>query len=502
AVAARSSAVRLFVERASAAVPGFALDSGNAAAVSAVVRRLDGIPLALELVAPRLRGLSADRLVERLDDRFTLPSAGGRGRPARQRTLQAMIDWSWEPLTEDERTVLRRLAAHPDGCAASAAEAVCADPGLPGPRVLDVVARLVDRSLVVREGERFRLLESVAAYCAERLAEAGELAMVCARAMEYYLGLAERADAELRGPGQCHWLERLDAETVNLRRVLDTALQTADAEAALRLVNAMAWYWFLRGRLAEARRSLHAALALDGGPPDARAAARGWLTGVELRIRPVGEVEPLTGVEDPALRARLLGFVGSGLYSAGRHAEGERLIAQSLAGSRANGDVWGEAAALAERAGHALAGDRPEAARADAERAAARFRSLGDAWGTLRATRPLALLADLDGDHTTALRLHRETLRVAEDLALWTEVADTLTWLGRTTLRTGDLREAERLYERALCVSSERSYTPGEIRAEIGLSRTARRRGDVTTAETHLCRALSKSRTLSTAEHP
>ncbi|MFC7562990.1 BTAD domain-containing putative transcriptional regulator [Actinomadura namibiensis] len=248
AAVARSSAVELFVERAAAAVPGFALDADNAPAVSAICRRLDGIPLALELVAPRLRTLSPEQLAACLDDRFTLPEVHARGLPARQRTLRRMLDWSWELLTADERTVLRRLAVHADGCTLASAEAVCAGPDLPAGRVPDLLARLVDRSLVVREAGRFRLLESVAAYGAERLAEAGEEAAVRAAFVRCYTALAEDADDRLRGPDQRHRLEHLDAETVNLRRALDLAVAGHDAGHALRLVNALAWYWFLRGR--------------------------------------------------------------------------------------------------------------------------------------------------------------------------------------------------------------------------------------------------------------
>ncbi|WP_283135081.1 BTAD domain-containing putative transcriptional regulator [Rhizohabitans arisaemae] len=333
--AARSSAVRLFVERSVAAVPGFVLDASNASAVSAICRRLDGIPLALELVAPRLRVLSPDRLLERLDDRFNLPSGRVRGRPERQRTLQAMIDWSWELLRDDERTVLRRLAVHADGCTLEAAEAVCADDDLPARNVLGLAARLVDRSLVVREGERFRLLESVAAYCVERLVDAGELDTVRTRFTRYHTGLAERADSKLRGPEQRRWLSRMDAETVNLRRALDIMVHGGETEPALRLVNAMAWYWMLRGKLTEARRSLRAALSLQGGRPEARAVARAWLAGVELRTQPVDEYgEPpaalLNGVDDPGLRARLLWFLGSAPHGAGHRSEGRRMVEESL----------------------------------------------------------------------------------------------------------------------------------------------------------------------------
>ncbi len=274
ALGSRSSAVDLFVERAAAAVPGFTLDADNTAAVAAICRQLDGIPLALELVAPRLRTLSPAELAECLADRFTLPAVRGRGLPARQQTLRAMLDWSWELLTPSERTVLRRLAVHADGATLESVEAVCGDSSV------DVLSRLVDRSLVVRDAGRFRLLESVAAYCAERLAEAGELDTIRDRFVRCYTELAEHADGRLRGPDQPEYLARLDAETVNLRRALDLAA----GDHALRLVNALGWYWFLRGRFTEARRSLQAALATDTRTsPALRSVAQAWLAEFELR---------------------------------------------------------------------------------------------------------------------------------------------------------------------------------------------------------------------------
>ncbi|MFD5556695.1 BTAD domain-containing putative transcriptional regulator [Streptomyces sp. NPDC127068] len=491
---ARSSAVELFVERAAAAAPGFVLDADNAAAVSAICRRLDGIPLALELVASRLRTLSPDELAASLDGRLAPPEVRARGLPARQQTLRAMLDWSWHLLTADERTVLRRLAVHADGWTLPTAEAVCADRDLPADRVFDLLSRLVDRSLVVREAGRFRLLESVAAYCAERLAEAGETAAVRARFVRCYAELAERQDERLRGPEQRRVLEFLDAETINLRRALDLATAEGATGHALRLVNAMTWYWFLRGRLTEARRSLQAALAISGESAGAaRLTARAWLTGMELRASstdassvPAG-ADPTAGLDDPVLRARLQWFVGTGLSGHGRRDEGLRLVEASLVGARAARDRWGEAAALVE-----LAGRAPARGGSHAELGAALFHEVGDRWGQLRATRSLALVAESDGDRARTERLHREGLRVAEELGLWTEVVEALTWLGRTALAGGHARRATELYGRALSVSTERAYGRGEVRAEIGLGLAARLRGDPAAARHHMVRAVAK----------
>ncbi|MET8829851.1 BTAD domain-containing putative transcriptional regulator [Streptomyces sp. NPDC004610] len=476
--AARSSAVELFVQRASAAVPGFVLDDGNAAAVSAICRRLDGIPLALELVAPRLRTLSPDELARGLESRFP-PEVRMRGLPARQRTLRSMLDWSWQLLGPDERAVLRRLTVHADGCTLTSAEAVCAGPDLPAERISDVLSRLVDRSLVVRAAGRFRLLESVAAYGAERLTEAGETTTVQTRFVRCHIELAERQNEVLRGPDQRSCLERLDAETNNLRRALDLAVTGRTGGQALRLVNAMAWYWFLRGRLTEARRSLLSALAIDAEAASthstARLTARTWLTGIELRTAaPTGTAplppgaDPTVGIGDPVLRARLGWFIGGGWAAHGHHDAAHRLLTASLAGAREAGDRWGEAAALVE-----LVALDPARGASRAELGAALFQQIGDRWGQLRATRALALVAERDGDPERAERLHREGLLVAEELGLWTEAVETLLRLGDSALRRGHARQATDLFQRARSLAAERAYSRGEIDAGLGLERAA-----------------------------
>ncbi|MEU8959535.1 BTAD domain-containing putative transcriptional regulator [Streptomyces sp. NPDC048518] len=270
-----ADAVALFTARAAAAAPGFGIgygdgdgDAADEAAVAEICRRLDGIPLALELAATRVRALGVRELADRLGDRFRLlSSAGRRGAPARQQTLRAMIDWSWELLTAPERIVLRRLAVHRDGCTLEAAEAVCAGDGVEREEVLDLVTRLVDRSLVVMapgpEGTapRYRLLESVAAYAMERLREVGDLDGVRRRHLRHYLDLAERAEPRLRDGGQSVWLRRLDAEAANLRGALDEAVRAPAPGEAARLATALTWWWLLRGHLTEARRSLSAVAA-------------------------------------------------------------------------------------------------------------------------------------------------------------------------------------------------------------------------------------------------
>lgn len=457
-MAASSSAVRLFVERAQAACPGFALTEDNAPTVATICRRLDGIPLAIELVAARLRALTAEQIAAGLDDRFTLPTGPGRGRPGRQQTLRAMIDWSWNLLTDRERRVLRRLAVNRDGCTLEGAQAVCAD----GTDVLDVLSSLVDRSLLGREGERYRLLESVAAYCLHRLEETGEVAEVRRRFIAFHAREAERRDPLLRGARQREALTWFDTETVNLRHALELAVRAQDAEAALRLVNAMAWYWVLRNRTAEARRSLQAALRLPGTASPARHAAEGWLAAFEGREHhqdgTAGEPE-----------ARLLWFTGAALYRGGESEAGRGRVEEALAHARKVGDRWTEAAALAERAGHRLDDGDVPASRADARHSAEIFRELADRWGLLRAHAPLARAAETEHDDPGLTGLLEEDLRAAEELGLWVDVITTLFRLGRLAAARGERSRARYLHERARQIAAERSYTPGVAEADAWL---------------------------------
>ncbi|GAA0925045.1 BTAD domain-containing putative transcriptional regulator [Nonomuraea longicatena] len=420
---ARAGAVRLFVARASAAAPGFRLDAGNAADVATLCRRLDGVPLALELAATRVRALGVRDVLCRLDDRFRLLASGHRGAPPRQQTLQAVIDWSWDLLTPRERVLLSRLAIFGEGFTLEAAEAVCSGPDLPEADVPDLLARLVDRSLVaVVEGPRYRLLESVAEYGLRRLCEAGELPALRRRHTRHYLELAERAEPLLRGPAQFETTRRLDEAAANLRLALDGAVRERAAEFALRLVDALAWYWFLRGRWSEALRSMDCVLAIDpAAPARLRARVGAWEAGITVLNG--GPVDPRAVLgrfdlaEDPSGRARAEWFLSFALYG-GDLRTAESLADRALAGFRAVGDAWGVAAALTTRAAQAIAGGDLVTAEDAGERGLAAFDRIGDPWGRLYAMESLTVLAEAHGDHARARRLHEESLRLADKLGL------------------------------------------------------------------------------------
>ncbi|MGW3342503.1 AfsR/SARP family transcriptional regulator [Nonomuraea rubra] len=487
AVMARSDAVRLFVTRAAASARGFRLEAGNAQAVAQLCRRLDGIPLALELAATRVRALGVQGVVARLDDRFRLLASGQRGAPARQQTLTAVIDWSWDLLSEEERVVLRRLAVHADGCTLEAAESVC--DGGETLDVLDLLARLVDRSLVVvvdaPAGVRYRLLESVSEYCRARMSDAGELDAVRDAHLRHYLDLAVRAEPALYGPEQRDWLLRLDAEAANMRAALDTAAARGDAHGAARLVNALAWYWFLRGRLAEGRRALAQALAVQapGGDP-ARARAAAWEAGFALCLGEQPDWRPvLDAVEDPGERARARLFVG--LHVDDMPA-GQEQTELALATFREIGDRWGIATALTRQAMDAFTVRDQEAIERISGESARLFTELGDRWGLLRATEWQASLAEMRRDAEQANRLFGEGLRMAEELGLWPEVATHTAWLGWVALESAQYDRAIELCGSALRQANAQGYSKGETMAEMGLAYAARRAGRLDLAEGHL----------------
>lgn len=498
----RSAAVALFVARARAADADFALTTTNAAAVSSICRRLDGIPLALELAAARTRALGTAELAARLDDRFALlgggrPAGGRRGAPARQQTLRATLDWSWELLGDTERAVLRRLSVHAEGCGLEAAEHVCAGEGVDGADVLDAVSRLVDRSLVHTvdgpEGVfRYRMFESITAYAAEQLNVAGEQERVARNHAAYYLAFAERAAPRLRGREQRPWLARLDAETSNLRAALDRSVATGDGETALRLVDALGWYWYLRGRIGEGRRAATAALSVGHDQPARlRAPVAAWEAGMSTvaRDEPEGVDDGAAALDvyddahDAAGRARAQWFLAFARWGSGTLSTAEHHLDQALARFRTRDDRWYLAAAVLTRAQYALVRDELADARRDVGRSAELFGELGDRWGELQTMTIRATLAEIGGDYRLAHRMHHEALQTAEALALWTEVSAQLSGLGRIALLTGDPDAADDYHEQAGQLARAQSNEGLRQFARFGLALGARRRGDLDRAE-------------------
>lgn len=503
---AGADAVRLFVERVTATDPRFLLDAATAPLVADVCRRLDGIPLALELAAARVRSLGVKELHARLDDRFRVLTSGYRDAPARHRTLRAVLDFGWALLDTRDRMVLRRLSVFSEGCDLEAAEEVCSGGAVSRGDVLDALGVLVERSFAVRtEGPyatRYGLLESVAVYARDRLVASGEGAETAGRHLGHYARLAERARPRLHGGDQDRWFRALDLEAANVQRALGEARRTGAAREALLLVNSLTWYWFVRGRLGGARRALATALDMPGpAVPGPRAEARTWHTGICLLLGEHGgeygpsdasdasDANDASHASDAAgsgESARAEWFLAHAQWTVGALADGERRIERVLARFHALDDAWGTAAALTTRAAFALARGDLEALRSDALEARDRFTGLGDLWGRLKTTDVLGRLAAINGDYDLADRLHREGLRIAETLELWPEVSAKLSGLGRVALLTRRHEEADELHIRALRLAAEQGDQPGEQFAALGLALSARRLGRLDAAEERL----------------
>jgi predicted ATPase/DNA-binding SARP family transcriptional activator len=515
-VVSQADAVQLFLARARAAGAAIELDGWTAPLVGTLCRRLDGLPLAIELAASRVPALGLPAVVARLGDRFRLLGASRRGGPERHRTLEAMLDWSWELLSAEEQRVLRRLAVHADGCTLAAAAAVGDDGAEPGDQtrhaaVADTLGRLVEQSLVVadhhRSGTRYRLLETVAAYAADRLAAAGERDAARRRHLDWYVALAEQADAALRGADQERWLTVLDVESANLLTAVDTAVDTAAAEPAAadhahRLVAALGWYWTLRGRSALAARSFDRALALSPtAPTPAHARVVTFRVVVELvrgdtadHVRRVAEaLSYFDAIDAPVERARGLMLLGSALCEGGAVAEGEALLDEAVRLAVAHGDRWCEAACLlALTHGAHMRGelDRLEdlAGRADGL-----FADVGDTWGRLSAGERLGGLAELRGDLDGAEKLLEAGLDDAERLGLWHIVGTRLGLLGWVARQRNDWVRARALGAQARRRAIEQGDRSTQTLGQMASGFAARASGDLDLAEAELREMLVES---------
>jgi non-specific serine/threonine protein kinase len=319
-------AIRLFSERASAVTP-FALAPENAAAVAEICERLDGVPLAIELAAARAKVLSVHQIRDRLDDRFRLLAAGRRTAVARQRTLKATVDWSYDLLSDSERHLLVRLSVFSGGWTLEAAEAVCAGRGIDAGDVLDLLSRLVDKSLVIVEDtklsdRRYRLLETIRQYARDQLLRARDERVMADAHVSYYLALSRESEPQIVKHDQVAWLNRLELEHDNLRAAFDWAVGRGGLDA-LGLGTALWWFWLKHGYLAEGRQRLERALSSLHEVPGKT------------------EARALIGL------VHLASFQGD--------AEGTRtLTARALAAARQAGDEWAEAYALAYSAVEAL----------------------------------------------------------------------------------------------------------------------------------------------------
>jgi predicted ATPase/DNA-binding SARP family transcriptional activator len=432
----RVEAVRLFVERAAAALPTFTLMPANAARVAQICRRLEGIPLAIELAAVRVKVISVDQLAARLDDSLRLLTAGSRTALPRQQTLQATIDWSYDLLSKPERALFRRLAVFAGGWTLEAADAVCAD-------VLELLAHLVDKSLVVVDTPlsgtvRYRLLEPIRQYAHAKLMESAEAPAMRRQHAHFFLALAQEAEPQLVGAEQVAWLNRLEQEHDNLRAVLRRFIEHGEAAPGLRLAGALWRFWRTRGHLSEGRAWLAELLSL---PP---------------RPLPAVSGEPETGW--PAARAQAL--VAAGVLAAEQddYATADALLAEGLALGRELADERGMAQALAGLAVVALAqGDDARAATLY-EESLTLSRQQEDQHLIAGILNGLGVVALNQGDEARAVALVEESLALYRGLGDTHGIADALRTLGWLALNQGAAALAAALLEESLELYGKQGY--------------------------------------------
>jgi non-specific serine/threonine protein kinase len=422
---------------------------------------LDGIPLAIEFAAARVGVLSAEQIASKLDDSLRLLTGGGRSAVPRHRTLRATLDWSHELLSEPERELFRRLSVFAGGFTLEAAEVVGADGGIEAEDVLDLLGRLVHKSLVVAEeaGEedalRYRMLEFVRQYGRERLEESGEAGAVRSRHAAVFLDLAERADSELRGPRQVVWLKRLSREQDNLRAAMTWLLGRSEFEEVVRLGWALWLFWWMHGHFAEGRRWMEEALAKgDAMPASSRVRAlfvAGTMADGQADRR---SAEPL--LEESLSLSRKLGdkvgtaaALGSGgLVAAGQgqHERGIALLQESADLWLEVGDRWYASMVLNFLAVACFGQGDHERAKRLAEQGLALAQEVGDAESTYVACHTGAMLAQAEGDHERARGLLREGLKLAWEAGEETNAAYCLEELATLAASEGEVVRAACLW--------------------------------------------------------
>jgi len=526
-------ALALFVKRAQAVKPAFDLTTANAPLVSEICRRLDGLPLAIELAAPRIRLLSPAALLCRLEHRLQTLTGGARDLPARQQTLRATIAWSHDLLTPPEQTLFRRLAVFSGGCSLAAAEAIGNEHGDVGADVLDGAESLVDASLVRQEegGEaepRLVLLETIREFAWEKLAERGETAELRRRHAAYFLAIAEEAAPKLRGAEAPTWLDRLDREQDNLRAARRTMEETSAAEDALRLAAALGPFWGARGHLSEGRDWLDQALAHATGvpPPAVRGQALNaaamlayWqgdydqsqarfaevlplrphladgpvigdaLNGLGNNAAARGDYSHATTLFDEALQLRRalgddsrvadsLNNLGNLAYLQGRYAQAAALDDEALELRRTIGDQRLLALSLHERGNVAHALGDTAVAGARWQEALMLLRELQDRHGIALVLNALGVLAEEENALDQATARFSEALTLQRELGDQWGIANALSNLGTCALKQGDPSRAKALRGQGLAIRTRLGHKPSIATDFAELALVAMAEGD------------------------
>ncbi len=468
----RVPAIALFVARASASKPDFDLTVENAAAVAEICRRLDGLPLAIELAAARIRLLPPAQLLSRLDKRLPLLTGGPRDLPQRLRTMRDAIAWSYDLLSESEQTLFRRLGVFAGGCTLAAVDAVAGNRESAGADrdisegSLGVLTALVEHSLVQRsdrDGEepRYQLLDTTREYALEQLEANGEADETRRRAAAHFLAFAEEAELHLTGPEQQAWMDRLEAEHDNLRAVLAWAADAGEVAIGLRLASALHHFWFVRGHLSEGRH---------------------WLVSMAEQARNESELTPK--------RAKSLTAAAYLTAHLGNFEAAFALGEEGLAIARETGDKQDVAGALYRLA--LVAGQRGENDRPAAlfEEALGIYREIGDQHGIASSLNYLGLIANERGEPEQAAVYLEEALAIFRKVEDWRAVAVTLGNLGRSAIARGDLDQAAAYVREALSRHRRVGYARGEAIELDRLAEVRRRQGNVAQARALLKESL------------
>jgi predicted ATPase/class 3 adenylate cyclase len=461
-------AIRLFCDRVTAIAPAFTFNEQNGSSVIQICQRLDGIPLAIELAAARVKVLHIDQIASRLNDRFRLLTGGSRTALARHRTLRAAIEWSYDLLSDAERELLRRISVFAGGFTLEAAESICSDiedAHSPAQDSLDLLSHLVEKSLVMVERTEYEaiysLLDTVRQYSRDRLLESGEIQRLSRRHLDYFLELAERAVPELHGSDQVRWLDRLDRNHENFRAALTWCQADLEgAELGLRLAAALSRFWYVRGYFEEGRSWLTEAMARAG------AAKRNAEWANAFRA------------------AGTLAMVQSDYVAARSYLE------DSLAIFREIGDGSAVAATLLNLANVAQIQGNLALAQSFSEEALSKFRELGAPRGIATALSTLALMLHQHGEDDRARPLLEESLRIFGELSLSDGIAHSLDLLGVLASSNGDYAGALPLHGESLAIRRKLGDKIKIAVVLLNLGHAAVGQGDVATAESVLQEAL------------
>ena len=487
----RSESVDFFLVRARASQPDFDADE----TISEICRRLDDLPLALELAAARAKALSSQQILARLEQRLPLLTGGPRDAPERQRTLRATIEWSHELLSQEEQRLFARLTVFRGGWTLEAAEDVSgAD--------LDSLASLVDKSLVGHAGDRYTMLETIREYALERFEASSDSAQVSDRHASFYLQLAESAEPELTGAGQLAWLERLAQEHENLRGALEWYLARGKAESALRLGAALVVFWFVRGHYDEGRAWLDRILAQPSRSESPALAKALWGAGFLGALS--GDAEPAVAlleegvavarrVDDPSASARCLDVLGLLAFFRDEAPRSRELFEESIDAARRAGDLWCLSDALGTLASICPLQDDLESAERAGQEGLSIARSAGDQQGMRMALFGLALAALRRGEPEVVRRLGGEGLAISRDIVdPW--FTSYFQWLlASAALEEGDLVSARVAAEEALAVGLQAGGALLVVCARETLARVEWAEGNEDAARGHLEEALTTS---------